>query len=94
MALLPKAMDAPRNKESAADDAPPTLAIATPEGLPEAIAGRPYAVALAASGGKGPLRWGVDGQAAGGAGVRPGDRAAKGDPKGRHARAGRPGAEG
>ena len=61
MALLPKAIDGPRKApgESAEDAAP--LAIATPEALPEAIAGRPYAVALAATGGKGPLHWGVDG---------------------------------
>ena len=61
MALLPKAMDMPRPRDaSEADEAPP-LAIATPEALPEAIAGRPYAVALAATGGSGPLRWGLDG---------------------------------
>ena len=80
MALLPKAMDAPR-KESAANDAPLTLAIATPEALPEAIAGRPYAVALAASGGRGPLRWGVDGKLPEGLAFDPETAQLKGTPK-------------
>jgi len=80
MALLPKAMDAPR-KGSAADDAPPTLAIATPEGLPEAIAGRPYAVALAASGGRGPLRWGVDGKLPAGLAFDPETAQLRGTPR-------------
>ena len=62
MALLPKAIDLPSSeKPSDAKDAPP-LAIATPGDLPEAIAGRPYAVALAATGGRGPVRWAVDGK--------------------------------
>jgi hypothetical protein len=65
MALLPKAVDlAPTgigdNQETAKAPREP-LAITTPEALPEAIAGRPYAVALAASGGRGPLRWTLDG---------------------------------
>jgi hypothetical protein len=38
------------------------LAIATPANLPEAIAGRPYAVALAATGGRGPIQWAIDGK--------------------------------
>jgi hypothetical protein len=37
------------------------LKILTPGGLPEAIAGRPYNVALAADGGLGPLHWSLDG---------------------------------
>ncbi len=61
MALLPKAVDMPppggREEQSRADREPLPLAITTPAALPEAIAGRPYAVALAASGGRGPLRW-------------------------------------
>jgi Putative Ig domain len=61
MALLPKSIDAPSPK-SAADDQQEPLTIQTPEVLPEAIAGHPYAVALAASGGRGPLRWAVDGE--------------------------------
>ena len=56
MALLPKAVDLPASDPQAPKPEPGTLAIATPESLPEAIAGRPYAVALAASGGRGPLR--------------------------------------
>jgi hypothetical protein len=61
MALLPKAVDMPppggREDQSRADREPLPLAITTPATLPEAIAGRPYTVALAASGGRGPLRW-------------------------------------
>jgi hypothetical protein len=63
MALLPKAVDlAPpgRSGEEVADDAAP-LSITTPDSLPEAIAGHPYALALAASGGRGPLTWSVAG---------------------------------
>src|SRR3954454_8690793 len=63
MALLPKAIDVPaRDREAGQDpsDAEP-LAISTPDLLPEAIAGHPYRVALAATGGRGPLRWGLDG---------------------------------
>ena len=62
MALLPKAVDLPASRPpGAADEAPPPLAIATPGELPEAIAGRPYTLALAATAGRGPLRWAVDG---------------------------------
>ena len=63
MALLPKAIDLPSSagKTSDASSALP-LAIATPGELPEAIAGRPYVVALAARGGRGPVRWSVDGK--------------------------------
>src|SRR5262249_14976869 len=59
MALLPKAADLPASEPPAISG---PLAISTPETLPEAIAGRPYRVALAATGGKGPLRWAVDGK--------------------------------
>ncbi len=65
MALLPKAVDlAPPGGENAREgiDAEPVpLSITTPEALPEAIAGRPYAIALAAAGGRGPLRWNIEG---------------------------------
>jgi hypothetical protein len=66
MALLPKAVDlAPpggRNDTRTRPEVSSTpLKITTPEALPEAIAGRPYAVALAAKGGNGPLRWTLDG---------------------------------
>ncbi len=61
MALLPKAVDmvppGSREAQNRADREPLPLVITTPESLPEAIAGRPYTVALAASGGRGPLRW-------------------------------------
>ena len=65
MALLPKAVDlAPAgagNGREGAESEPVPLSITTPEALPEAIAGRPYAVALAASGGRGALHWNIDG---------------------------------
>jgi Putative Ig domain len=60
MALIPKAVDLAPKADSRGDP-PPVLAITTPETLPEAIAGRPYVLALAATGGRGPLRWGVVG---------------------------------
>jgi hypothetical protein len=62
MALLPKAIDLPASDPGETKPERETLAISTPETLPEAIAGRPYAVALAAKGGAGPVRWAVDGQ--------------------------------
>jgi hypothetical protein len=67
MALLPKAVDmAPpgaSDRQADADGKPAEpLAITTPESLPEAIAGRPYAIALAATGGRGGLRWTIDGK--------------------------------
>ena len=62
MALLPKAVDLPGSKPTASDDDKAfPLAITTPGELPEAIAGRPYTLALAATGGRGPFRWAVDG---------------------------------
>jgi len=63
MALLPKAIDSsarPLNDGATEAERRP-LKIVTPEGLPEAIAGRPYTVALAADGGQGPLHWSLDG---------------------------------
>lgn len=64
MALLPKAVDvAGHSSAQQADDAARRpLKITTPETLPEAIAGRPYTVAMAAEGGNGPLRWSLDGE--------------------------------
>ncbi|CAN5873755.1 hypothetical protein BH23PLA1_BH23PLA1_31670 [soil metagenome] len=61
MALLPKAIDdrLAAGPGEAQDSLP--LAIATPEVLPEAIAGRPYTLALATTGGRGPLQWALDG---------------------------------
>ena len=61
MALLPKAIDLPGSKATTPGEETIPLAIATPGELPEAIAGRPYTLALAAVGGHGPIRWAVDG---------------------------------
>jgi hypothetical protein len=65
MALLPKAVDlapaAGKDAHAGVEEPPAPLAILTPETLPEAIAGRPYALALAATGGRGPLRWTLGG---------------------------------
>lgn len=65
MALLPKAVDlAPtggKDARAGTTEPPAPLEILTPETLPEAIAGRPYALALAATGGRGPLHWTVGG---------------------------------
>jgi hypothetical protein len=61
MALLPKAIDVGQPEKSqettTAGREPVPLKIMTPATLPDAIAGRPYLVALAATGGRGPLRW-------------------------------------
>src|SRR5947209_5346572 len=81
MALLPKAVDLPASDPQAPKPEPGTLAIATPESLPEAIAGRPYAVALAASGGRGPLRWAVDGKMPDGLTFDPQSAQIRGTPK-------------
>lgn len=54
MALLPKAIDLPSSPGEA--EAIP-LVVRTPETLPEAIAGRPYELALAADGGAGHRDW-------------------------------------
>ncbi len=71
MALLPKAVDLPGAKPiTPAEDSLP-LAIATPGELPEAIAGRPYTLALAAVGGHGPRHWSVDGPLPAGLAVDP-----------------------
>ena len=60
MALLPKGVDLP-SSGAAGEEGPeaPALTMTTPESLPEAIAGHPYTLALAATGGKGPLKWSV-----------------------------------
>lgn len=57
MALLPKAIDLPSSPGQGGDDDATKLAVTTPETLPEAIAGRPYTLALAADGGRGHLHW-------------------------------------
>lgn len=63
MALLPKAVDLENGEKSAskpdgAEGRP--LRVATPSRLPEAVAGRSYLLALAATGGHGALHWSVD----------------------------------
>jgi hypothetical protein len=61
MALLPKAVDlgqaarSPASADAAGKAAP--LQISTPATLPDAVAGRPYLVALAATGGRDAPRW-------------------------------------
>jgi hypothetical protein len=62
MALLPKAIDLPSSSRPSGETPSTPLAIATPGDLPEAIAGRPYAVALAARGGRGEIRWAIEGK--------------------------------
>jgi preprotein translocase subunit SecG len=60
MALLPKAVDidqAQNTQSQRTEASGEPLRIVTPERLPEAIAGHPYLVALAAVGGRGPLHW-------------------------------------
>src|SRR5262249_26469643 len=61
--LLPKAVDLPDSESRVVDPSAQAapLTITTPETLPEGIAGHPYALALAATGGRSPLRWSVDG---------------------------------
>jgi hypothetical protein len=65
MALLPKAVDLEQTGQSAAQSTPASgrtaLQITTPASLPDAVAGRPYVVALAATGGSGAPRWRLDG---------------------------------
>src|SRR4051794_28550303 len=81
MALLPRAVDLPasRGQRDAAEEARP-LAIATPGELPEAIAGRPYLVALAATGSRGQPRWAVDGPLPEGLAVEPESGLIRGTP--------------
>src|SRR3954471_13761020 len=80
MALIPKAVDLPAPDPGASKPGEP-LTIATPETLPEAIAGRPYAVALAATGGQGPLRGAVDGDIPEGLSFDPASAQLRGTPK-------------
>jgi hypothetical protein len=65
MALLPK-VDPERSdreaKSPGSSEGGAPLRIATPGALPDAVAGRPYVVALAATGGQGTPRWHVEGK--------------------------------
>jgi Putative Ig domain len=64
MALLPKVDPGRDGREAQAAGAVAggPLKIATPGTLPDAVAGRPYVVALAATGGHGAPRWRVEGK--------------------------------
>lgn len=59
MALIPRA-DTRRSADVAEQDAPP-LTITTLDRLPDALAGRPYALALAVSGARGAIEWSLAG---------------------------------
>ncbi len=65
MALLPKAADLEsldsEHREAGANAGQAPLRIATPSRLPEAVAGRPYLLALAATGGGLPRTWSSEG---------------------------------
>jgi hypothetical protein len=65
MALLPKVAPDQAGRDAASSGssaAGAPLRIATPGTLPDAVAGRPYVVVLAATGGHGPPRWRVEGE--------------------------------
>lgn len=83
MALLPKAIDLPPGKSGEKDpaDAASTLVIATPETLPEAIAGRPYTLALAATGVRGTPTWSVVGELPEGLTLEPSTGLLRGTPR-------------
>ena len=61
MALIPKAVDQATTSEGEDQKSAP-LKIATMEQLPEAIAGHPYQLTMATSGGRGLLRWTLEGK--------------------------------
>jgi hypothetical protein len=81
MALLPKAIDLPAPDASPPPSDAARLEIVTPENLPEAIAGRPYTVALAAQGGHAPFQWSVEGKFPEGLTFDPGSAQIRGTPK-------------
>ena len=81
MALIPKAVDLPAGGETATKPDADPLKIATPEMLPEAIAGHPYVVALAAIGGKGAPRWSLDGPLPAGLSFEPTSGQIRGTPR-------------
>jgi hypothetical protein len=65
MALLPKAVDPDQvgrdTSQSGSTGGRVPLRIATPATLPDAVAGRPYLIAMAAIGGQGAPKWSVEG---------------------------------
>src|SRR5690349_14518653 len=81
MALLPKAASLTAPAGSDAKSEPVPLAIATPDHLPEAIAGRPYTIALAARGGRGALHWSLEGPLPEGLALDPENGLLRGTPK-------------
>ncbi|MEJ7637693.1 MAG: Ig domain-containing protein, partial [Singulisphaera sp.] len=81
MALIPKAVDLPAGEERGPKPDARPLAIATPETLPEAIAGHPYVVALAATGGSRAPRWSVDGPLPAGLSFDPSSGQIRGTPR-------------
>lgn len=81
MALLPKAIDLPSSEGGEEKANPTPLAIATPATLPEAIAGRPYVLALASTGGSGPIRWAIDGKLPDGLTFDPASAQLRGTPR-------------
>lgn len=80
MALIPRGEPGSASRAPAAT-APEALVINTPEALPEAITGRPYTLALAATGGAGPLRWSVAGALPEGLALDPASGVLSGTPK-------------
>src|SRR5262249_10335017 len=70
-----------RHVSEASEEPSRELSIATPEVLPEAIAGRSYVLALAASGGRGPLKWSVAGPLPEGLALDPDAGLIQGTPK-------------
>jgi hypothetical protein len=80
MALIPRGEPGSAARKPEAD-APAPLAITTPEALPEAIVGRPYTLALAATGGAGPLRWSVAGELPEGLSLDPATGVLSGTPR-------------
>ncbi|WP_435008476.1 Ig domain-containing protein [Tundrisphaera lichenicola] len=81
MALLPKVADLPASHgQGEASREARELEIVTPGELPEAIAGRPYLVALAATGGEGRPRWAVDGKLPDGLAIEPESGLIRGTP--------------
>src|SRR4051812_22090980 len=81
MALLPKVADLPASHgRGEAHEEARALEIVTPGELPEAIAGRPYQVALAATGGEGRPRWAVDGKLPEGLDLEPDSGLIRGTP--------------
>jgi hypothetical protein len=82
MALIPKAVDnSPIRSDEGSERSSEPLAIATPETLPEAIEGRPYTLALAATGARGPVRWALDGPIPEGLALDPATGILSGTPK-------------